>query len=37
MRLAWLWLCLWRGFSGEAETVLQKRLAKQLLVAMEGG
>jgi hypothetical protein len=25
------WLCRWSGFSGEIETVLEKRFTKQLL------
>jgi hypothetical protein len=30
----WLWLCWWSGFCGGAESVLKKRLAKQLLLSV---
>jgi hypothetical protein len=29
-----LWLCWWSGFCGGAESVLEKRLAKQLLLTV---
>jgi hypothetical protein len=32
-----LWLCGWSKFSDEAKTVLEKRLAKQLLLTVKGG